>query len=93
MHAVEKLMSLQLIKNWLITLNETNLALNSSLDKTKFLSKKCYWIIGFYEANDKKLTLWKNFEVEINGSHIYEFDIINPNHKNLIQHKNDEISK
>jgi hypothetical protein len=93
MSSVEKIMSLKITKNWLDSLAENNLALNSVLDQTKFQMKKCYWTIGFYENNDKKLTLWKTFEVEINGFHIYELDAVNPNYKNLIQHKNNEASK
>ncbi len=92
MNSVKKITSLNLTKNWTSTLGENNLALNPILDKTKFQMKKCYWIISLYESSDKKLTLWKTFEVEINGFNIYELGIINPNHKNLIQHKNNEVS-
>lgn len=93
MNSVKKITSLNLTKNWTSTLGENNLALNSILDKTKFQMKKCYWIISLYESSDKKLTLWKTFEVEINGFNIYELDIVNPNYKYLVKYKNNEVSK
>lgn len=89
-NSVEKLMGKQEVINWLEKLKNvnSNLALNSNFDKTIFQMKKCYWSINFYESNIYKMTLWKTFEVEINGEKIYELDDINPDKKSLIPAEN-----
>ena len=66
--SADRVMALKSVKKWSreLELNNKRVAIGSNVDKTVFKNSSCFWSITFYESNESKLQLWREYLVEVN---------------------------
>lgn len=73
--AVNLVVNLPIVKTWIDQMGQQRrMALGKHIDKTEFVSGRCYWSLSLFESGDEQLRLWNIFRVSINGRRAYRMN-------------------